>query len=206
MGKSLGNFVTIRDALAKYRPGAIRFFVLSGHYRTPLDYSEDALIGASRGWERLIGPYEGLVQRLAASPAGTGTISSAASALAEDTRRRFRGAMDDDFNAPAALAVLFDFTREVNTALGMEKGPGREDLDVFADLYRELAGDVLGVLPGKGAVSGERETPLIRLLADLRNEARARKDWALSDAIRDRLGKIGVLLEDGKDGTTWKIQ
>jgi len=206
MGKSLGNFVTIRDALAKYRPGAIRFFVLSGHYRTPLDYSEDALIGASRGWERLIGPYEGLVQRLAASPAGTGTISSAASALAEDTRRRFREAMDDDFNAPAALAVLFDFTREVNTALGMEKVPGREDLDVFADLYRELAGDVLGVLPGKGAASGERETPLIRLLGELRNEARARKDWALSDAIRDRLGKIGVLLEDGKDGTTWKIQ
>jgi cysteinyl-tRNA synthetase len=114
--------------------------------------------------------------------------------------------MDDDFNAPAALAVLFDFTREVNTALGMEKVPGREDLDVFADLYRELAGDVLGVLPGKGAASGERETPLIRLLGELRNEARARKDWALSDAIRDRLGKIGVLLEDGKDGTTWKIQ
>ena len=206
MGKSLGNFVTIRDALAKYRPGAIRFFILSGHYRSPLDYSEDALIGASRGWERLIGPYEGLVQRLAAAPAESGKISSAASTLAEDVRRRFRAAMDDDFNAPAALAVLFDLTREVNTGLGMEKGPGREDLEAFLGLYRELAGGVLGVLPLKGAASGDRESPLIRLLMDLRNEARARKEWALSDSIRDRLAAMGIVLEDGKDGTTWKIQ
>jgi cysteinyl-tRNA synthetase len=206
MGKSLGNYVTIRDALAKYRPGAIRFFVLSGHYRTPLDYSEDAMIGASRGWERLIGPYEGLTQRLAESPAEAGAISSAAYALIEDVRRRFREAMDDDFNAPAGLAVLFDFTREVNNALGMDTRPGREDLEAYAGLYRELAGDVLGVLPGKGIASGEREAPLIRLLIDLRNEVRARKDWALSDSIRDRLGKIGVLLEDSKDGTKWKTQ
>jgi cysteinyl-tRNA synthetase len=206
MSKSLNNFVSIRDALASHRPEAIRFFILSGHYRSPLDYSEDALSGASRGWERLIAPYEGLVQRLAASTAGNGTISSAASTLTDDVRRRFREAMDDDFNAPAALAVLFDFTREVNTGLGMEKGPGREDLEEFARLYRELAGDVLGLLPGKGTASGEREAPLIRLLAELRNEARARKEWALSDSIRDRLGKIGILLEDSKDGTTWKIQ
>ncbi len=114
--------------------------------------------------------------------------------------------MDDDFNAPAALAVLFDFTREVNSGLAMEKGPGREDLEAFARLYRELAGDVLGVLPKKGSGSGDRESPLIRLLADLRNEARARKEWALSDSIRERLSRMGIILEDGKDGTTWKIQ
>lgn len=206
MGKSLGNYVTIRDALAKYRPEAIRFLILSGHYRSPLDYSEDALVGASRGWEHLVGPYEGLVQRLAALPVAGGDISSAASTLVEDVRRRFREAMDEDFNAPAALAVLFDFTREVNSGLGMEKGPGREDLEAFARLYRELASDVLGVLPKKGPASGDRESPLIRLLMDLRNEARARKDWALSDSIRDRLAKVGIVLEDGKDGTTWKIQ
>jgi cysteinyl-tRNA synthetase len=206
MSKSLNNFITIRDSLAKYHPEAIRFFILSGHYRSPLDYSEDALIGASHGWEHLIGPYEGLVQRLAALPAAGVDISSAASTLVEDVRRRFREAMDDDFNAPAALAVLFDFTREVNSNLGMEKGPGREDLESFARLYRELAGDVLGVLPKKRPASGDRESPLIRLLMDLRNEARARKDWALSDSIRDRLAKIGIVLEDGKDGTTWKIQ
>jgi cysteinyl-tRNA synthetase len=206
MGKSLGNFVTIRDALTKYRPGAIRFFVLSGLYRSPLDYSDDALSGASRGWERLVGPYEAITQRLAAMPGGSGSISSAVSALADDVRRRFRQAMDDDFNAPAAVAVLFDFAREVNNALGAASGLGREDLEAFAGLYRELAGDVLGLLPVKGGASGEKEAPLIRLLIELRNEARARKEWALSDAIRDRLGQIGILLEDGKDGTTWKNQ
>jgi cysteinyl-tRNA synthetase len=79
-------------------------------------------------------------------------------------------------------------------------------LEAFLGLYRELAGGVLGVLPLKGAASGDRESPLIRLLMDLRNEARARKEWALSDSIRDRLAAMGIVLEDGKDGTTWKIQ
>jgi cysteinyl-tRNA synthetase len=208
MSKSLNNFVSIRDALAKYRAPTIRFFILSGHYRSPLDYSEEALAGAQRGWERLAGPYVTLLQRLAASaslPSGDNE-SSAVSSLLEDVRRKFCEAMDDDFNAPAALAVLFDFTREVNTSLGSVHGPGQKDLELFAGLYRELVGGVLGLLPEATTASAERESSLIRLLVGLRNEARARKDWALSDAIRDRLTSIGVVLEDGKEGTTWKIQ
>jgi cysteinyl-tRNA synthetase len=114
--------------------------------------------------------------------------------------------MDDDFNAPAAMAVLFDFAREINTSLGMEKGPVRKDLESFITLYRELAGDVLGLLPKGESASLERESAMIQLLVDLRREARARKEWALSDAIRDRLAGIGVILEDGKESTTWKIQ
>jgi cysteinyl-tRNA synthetase len=205
MSKSLNNFVSIREILEKYRPEAIRFFILSGRYGSPLDFSDDALAGARNGWDRLVGPYAALEQRLEALPAAGGTISSAASGLTEEFRRRFREAMDDDFNAPAAVAVLFDFTREVNNALGMEKGPGREDWEEFIRLYRELAGDVLGLLPAKGSAYGEKESSLIRLLVELRNEARKRKEWALSDSIRDRLAKIGILLEDGKDGTTWKM-
>ncbi len=207
MSKSLNNFVSIRDALAKCRAQSIRFFVLSGHYRSPLDYSAEALEGAQRGWERLIGPYDTLRQRLAAaeSSASSEEQSSAASTLMEDVRRRFREAMDDDFNVPAALAVLFEFTREINTSLGSAKGPGRSDLELFAALYRELAGDVLGLLPERADASAERESSLIRLLIDLREEARARKEWALSDAIRERLAAIGIILEDGKEGTTWRI-
>jgi cysteinyl-tRNA synthetase len=207
MSKSLNNFVSIQDALAKYRAQTIRFFILSGHYRSPLDYSEAALEGAARGWERLTGAYTAIQQRLSApGPADVNTESSAASGLLEDVRQRFRAAMDDDFNAPAALSVLFDFTREVNTGLGSAKGPGRRDLELFAALYRELAGDVLGLLPENGGASAERESSLLRLLVELRKEARARKDFAISDAIRDRLAAMGVILEDGKDGTTWKIQ
>ncbi|MBN1438288.1 MAG: cysteine--tRNA ligase [Anaerolineales bacterium] len=207
MSKSLNNFVSLQDALARFRPEAIRFFILSGNYRSPLDYSEEAMRGAVRGWERLVGPYAALVQRLAAPEAGDPTQSSAASALAEDVRRRFREAMDEDFNAPAAIAALFEFTREVNTGLGTDKGFRRKDQELFAALYRELAGDVLGLLPrGDGGSSPDREASLIRLLVGLRDEARARKDWTLSDSIRKRLEDIGVMLEDGKEGTTWKIQ
>jgi len=206
MSKSLNNFVSLRDALASYRPEAIRFFILSGNYRSPLDYSEDAMQGAVRGWERLIGPYAALQQRLAAPGTEGPAISSAALTLIDDVRGAFRRAMDEDFNAPGALAALFDFTREVNVRLAAEKGPGRADLEAFAALYRELAGDVLGLIPGRGASEGGKEPALINLLIELRNEARARKDWKLSDSIRDRLSQIGVALEDGKDGTTWKIQ
>jgi len=206
MSKSLNNFVSLRDALMAYRPEAIRFFILSGNYRSPLDYSEEAMQGASRGWERLVGGYPALLQRLAALPPQNGPVSSAASGLAGDIRDRFRRAMDEDFNAPAAIAVLFDFTREVNIRLAAEPAPGQKDLEEYAALYRELAGDVLGLLPKADAGSRARESSLIQLLAALRHEARARKDWALSDSIRDRLAEIGVTLEDGKDGTTWKTQ
>ena len=206
MSKSLNNFVPLRDALARYRPEAIRFFILSGNYRSPLDYSEEGMAGASRGWERLVGPYLALLQRAAAPEPEDPIQSSAAFNLVEDVRRRFRQAMDEDFNAPAAIAVLFDFTREVNTCLGSEKGPGHKDLELFAALYRELAGDVLGMLPKRDSGSGARESSLIQLLVELRKEARVRKEWALSDAIRDRLAGIGIILEDGKEGTTWKIQ
>jgi cysteinyl-tRNA synthetase len=206
MSKSLNNFVSLRDALAQYRPEAIRFFIMSGNYRSPVDYSEDAMRGAVNGWERLIGPYTALVQRLAASAVRDTELSSSANQLIEETRRRFREAMDDDFNAPGAIAALFDFTREVNVALGSQKGPERNDLESFAALYRELAGDVLGLFPAKSAGDGGKESSLIQLLISLRNEARERKDWTLSDAIRDRMEEIGILLEDGKDGTIWKYQ
>jgi cysteinyl-tRNA synthetase len=207
MSKSLNNFISIRDALAKCRAPAIRFFILSGHYRSPLDYSDDALAGAQRGWERLVGPYTALLQRIvAAPPPFNPDESSAVSPLLEDVRRRFREAMDDDFNAPAALAVLFDFARDVNASLASGNHPGRQDLELFAALYRELAGDVLGLLTEGENASPERESSLIRLLVNLRDEARARKDWPLSDSIRDRLTSIGISLEDGKTGTTWKIQ
>jgi cysteinyl-tRNA synthetase len=206
MSKSLNNFISLKDALARYRPEAIRFFILSGLYRSPMDYSEEAMQGAGRGLERLVGGYPALVRRAAALPPQDTPISSAASDLAEDVRRRFRQAMDEDFNTPAAIAVLFDFTREVNIRLSAENAPGRNELEQYTALYRELAGDVLGVLPKGDAGSQARESSLVQLLVTLRNEARARKEWAVSDSIRDRLAEIGVVLEDGKEGTTWKVQ
>jgi cysteinyl-tRNA synthetase len=124
----------------------------------------------------------------------------------QEIRRRFRAAMDDDFNAPAALAVLFDLAKEVNIGLAAETPVAPEVWSAYAGLYRELAGDVLGLLPTGDAANADREDSLMQLLIELRREARANKNWALSDAIRDRLVDIGIILEDGKDGTAWKIR
>jgi cysteinyl-tRNA synthetase len=205
MSKSLNNFVSIRDMLSRYKPQVARFFILSGHYRSPLDYSEEAIQSAQRGWERLVGPYLALRHR--AQSAGLAEAESlAASETITSIRTRFQAAMDDDFNAPAALAVLFDFSREVNIALSAEAHPSTGLWDSYAALYRELAGDVLGLLPAAESASADRENALVRMLIQLRREARAEKNWALSDAIRDRMADIGIDLEDGKDDTAWKIR
>ncbi|MFQ5419064.1 MAG: DALR domain-containing protein [Anaerolineae bacterium] len=114
--------------------------------------------------------------------------------------------MNDDFNAPAALAVLQELTRQVNTLVN-EKGPHTKgSLAAIDQLYRELGGDVLGIIPEQAESGGsaEREDGLVRLLIDLRAQARAEKNWALSDQIRDRLKELGVVLEDRPDGTIWK--
>ena len=205
--KSLGNSVTIGQALQQYPAEVLRFFILSSHYRSPIDYSEDALVGAARGWERLIAPALA-AERALRQPERLEQDAVDFSDRLEYARAEFSAAMNDDFNAPAALAALFDLTKDVNTLLAEHPRPDDDTPHTIAALYRELAGDVLGLLPVKSGASGAsaaREEKLIRLLADIRAEARERKDFATSDKIREQLGEAGVTLEDGKSGTTWKI-
>jgi cysteinyl-tRNA synthetase len=209
MSKSLGNFTTIKDLLKRYKPEALRFFILSGHYRNPIDFSDGALEAASKGWERLTAPALAVRERLmaaGAAPDGAGPGAEVA-ALVAGIKRRCLDALDDDFNAPMAVAALFDFSRSVNTLFSGATQPGPADLAAIDGLYREIGGQVLGIVPEQAAsgASAEREAALIRLLIELRAEARQHKDFALADAIRERVGKLGVVLEDGKDGTIWKI-
>jgi len=206
MSKSLGNVLTVKDALKRCKPQALRFFILSGHYHSPIDFSEEALAAAAKGWERAIGPALAVRERLRSPSLREDADDSLTAAIAE-TKGKFVEAMADDFNAPAAIAVLFDFAKVANTLLNAEAAPGRASLEAVDALYRELAGQVLGILPEATTTteSAEREAGLIRLLIEMRAEARKRKDFAQSDAIRDRLKEIGVILEDGKEGTTWKI-
>ena len=208
MSKSLGNFTTIKDLLKRFKPEALRFFILSGHYRNPIDFSDTALEAASKGWERLVGPALAVRERLRAAPAADGAAAEV-EGLVADTRQRALAALDDDFNAPAALAALFDFSRGVNALLNVEGGatPNRAALEAIDSLYREIGGQVLGIVPEQAAADtgrAEREAGLIRLLIALRAEARQRKDYALADSIRDRVKETGVVLEDGKEGTTWR--
>ena len=205
MGKSLGNFVTIKDALQRHEPMAIRFFILSSHYRSPTDFSEAALEAASKGLERLYGAVKLVRDRLAT--AEDSGADAAFQKVMDEHKARFIEAMDDDFNTPQALAVLFDLTRDVNTLLNSEEPVSRGTLEAIDDLYRELGGDVLGIIPDQlpEEAGAGLEDALMQILIDLRQEFRQAKDWAKADAIRDRLAEVGIALEDGPDGTRWRL-
>ena len=205
MSKSLGNSITIKDALQRHAAEVLRFFVLSGHYSNPIDVSDMALGAAQRGWERLTVPVRIVRQRL--QQAGIAPQDDLDfSGVLDQARQAFRAGMDDDFNAPAALAALFELTRQVNAMLAAGPQPGRATLAAIDAVYSELGGGVLGVIPQSTAASGDaaREAGLVQLLIEMRMQARARKDFAASDNIRDSLRALGIVLEDGKDGTTWK--
>jgi cysteinyl-tRNA synthetase len=205
MGKSLGNFVTIKDALQRHEPMTIRFFILSSHYRSPTDFSEAALEAAGKGLERLYGAVRLVRDRLAT--AEDGGADAAFQQVLDEHKARFTEAMDDDFNTPQALAALFDLTKEVNTLLNSGEPVSRGTLEAIDGLYRELGGDVLGIIPDRLPEEAEAglEGALVQILIDLRQEFRQAKDWAKADAIRDRLAEVGIALEDSPEGTRWRL-
>jgi cysteinyl-tRNA synthetase len=206
MSKSLGNTLIISEALKRWSPEAIRTFLLSTHYSNPVDFSEPAVESARKGWQRIWGAVSLTREQKRTAPEGE--ASEGVLAILDETRTRFKELMDDDFNAPAGLATLQDLTRQVNSLLNEDEPLTTGTLQAIDELYQELGGDVLGIIPsdGRGTASIERESGLIRLLVDLRAEARAAKDWATADKIRDQLSELGVILEDRPDGTVWKVE
>lgn len=207
MSKSLGNFVTIKDALKTYRPEALRLFILSSHYSSPVDYSKAALEAAQSGWERLMGAVR--LTRYMLQDAPDGDAAAGFEMVLDEHKTRFMTAMDDDFNAPAALGVLYDLNREVNTLLNSGEAVGRPILDAIEQAYLELGGGILGIIPAEVNETGmdsARQDGLIQILIEMRNEARAHKDFAAADNIRTRLADLGVMLEDRPDGTVYKVQ
>jgi len=203
MGKSLGNFVTIKDALKRFPPMAVRFLVLSSHYRSPLDFSEEALSAAERGLDRLYAAIREVRARMREAESGEpegGFMEKLKAAKAV-----FLEAMDDDFNTAGAVGVLFDLTRAVNSLLHSGQRIHRQTWVAIDAFYIALGGDILGIVPEtfEEADRSDLEEPLMMLLIDVREELRRAKQWALSDTIRDRLSGIDVVLEDGPEGTVW---
>ena len=186
MSKSLGNIITIRDALERYGADGLRIFVLTAHYRAPLSYSEESLESGKRAAERL--------RTAATLPDPDGPPSDI---KPDEFRQRFVDAMDDDLNTAAALASLFDLAREINRA----RDEGRSVREGQA-MLRMLAG-VLGLTLQEREASGGAE-PFIDLLMQLRNDLRAAKQFQLADTVRDRLAELGITLEDGAEGTRWR--
>lgn len=192
MSKSLDNFFTIRDVLSHYDSETVRYFLMSGHYRSQLNYSEENLNQARSALERLYTALRGL-------------DTNAEPAAADEYVSRFTDAMNDDFNTPEAYSVLFDMAREVNRIKS-------EDIQVASKLgalMRELA-DVIGILHQdpdaflKGDSGNDDEVAEIEALIKLRNDSRAAKDWANADLARNKLTEMGIVLEDGPEGTTWR--
>ncbi|MGM7932051.1 cysteine--tRNA ligase [Yersinia enterocolitica] len=193
MSKSLNNFFTIRDVLAYYDAETVRYFLMSGHYRSQLNYSEENLKQARASLERLYTALRGTDEN--ATPAGGAEFEA-----------RFRAAMDDDFNTPEAYSVLFDIAREVNRL----KTENMTAANALAAELRKLA-HVLGLLEQdpelflqSGAQTDDDEVAKIEALIKQRNDARSSKDWALADSARDQLNELGIVLEDGPQGTTWR--
>jgi cysteinyl-tRNA synthetase len=205
MSKSVGNTLNIQDALQRWKPEAIRAFILSSHYSNPIDFSDEAIEAAYKGWQRIWGAVSLTRDRL--RDAAEGEAEESILRMSEVARASFIEKMDDDFNTPAALAVLQEFTRRVNALLNEERPLTRATLETIDHLYRELGGEVLGIVPeqARSEANAGREDGLVRLLIELRAQARGNKDWATSDRIRDQLKGLGIILEDRADGTTWKL-
>jgi cysteinyl-tRNA synthetase len=207
MSKSLGNVVRIKDALQRYRPQAIRLFILSSHYRSPIDYSEEAMEAAEKGLDRLWNTVIEVRERLARGDAPESAEPEAFMEEIQRARRAFLEAMDDDFSTPEALSVLFEFSKAVNGLLFGGATVGRPVLEAIDAVYRELGGQVLGLIPDeiRPDVPSDLVAGLVQLLIELRAEARRQRDFARADQIRERLRALGILLEDRPDGTVWRM-
>jgi len=206
MSKSLGNFITLKEAFKRYSPLTVRFFLLNSHYRSPVDFSEGAMKAASRGLERLHRAVGEVRRRLKST--GSEATDEAFVAMLEEYKGRFLEAMDDDFNTPVALSALFEMTKDVNALLSSEEEIGRGTLKAIDGLYRELGGKILGIipdeLPEEKALGLERD--LIELLIEIRQRLREAKRWDLADEIRARMADLGITLEDGPEGTRWRVR
>ncbi len=186
MSKSIGNIVTVGEALSSYSPDALRLFFLSSHYRAPLLYTEANVAGQERALERL---------KNAVRPASAASVGSTIDG--SPAKAQFVEAMDDDFNTPRALAAMFDLAREINR--GKDEGA---DVLGAQDTLRELSG-VLGIsLDETAETSGAG--PFVQMLVNVRTELRAARQFDIADSIRDRLSELGVTIEDTPEGTEWR--
>ncbi len=208
MGKSLGNFITLEELFEgtnslleqAYSPMTIRLFILQAHYRSTLDFSNEALQAAEKGLDRLMKGYEAL-SKIKTSESSSVDVS--------DLEARCRAAMDDDLNTPMVVSTLFDFVRQINQIVDGKQTITVEDLATLKATFEFYAFKVLGLCDEKaagGATSKDYVTPLVDAMMKMRQEAKEAKDWAASDKIRDTLLEAGIRVKDRKDGYDWELE
>lgn len=209
MGKSLGNFITLaqffsgeHESLTQaYSPMTIRFFILQAHYRSTVDFSNEALQASEKGLARLM---EGVANLKRITPVAGGSVEMA---YVDELRRKCYEAMSDDLNSPIVISHLFDACRVINTVVDKKATMAPDVLAALTDVFHTFAFDILGLKEETGGGSGREEAfgKVVDMLLEQRMIAKANKDWATSDKIRDSLAELGFEVKDTKDGFTWKL-
>jgi cysteinyl-tRNA synthetase len=206
MGKSLGNFITLfeffngdnKNLEKAYSAMTIRFFILQAHYRSTVDFSNEALQAAEKGLERLMDAVHSLDK---IKPGNTTSVQI------NDLREKCYDAMDDDLNTPIVIAHLFDASRIINQLADGKATITTEDLDSLKETFHIFCFDILGLQEEHASNAGREEAfaGAVNLLLAERQEAKANKDWAKSDRIRNELSSLGFEIKDGKNGAEWKL-
>ena len=212
MGKSYNNFITLpqffageHERLEKgYAPMVIRFFILQAHYRSTVDFSNDALQAAEKGLERLLDAVHALDN---IQPEANGSVDMK---FVDELRQKCYDALNDDLNSPIVISHLFDATKTINQIVDKKATIAADALEALKQVFRTFAFDILGLRDeaGSGAANADREEAfgkVVDMLLEQRNKAKANKDWATSDAIRDNLAALGFEVKDTKDGFSWKL-
>ena len=207
MARSLGNFITLDELFAgahdmleqAYTPMTIRFFILQAHYRSTINFSNEALQASEKGLERLMTAMQTLSE-LSASAESTLDFSS--------IREKCFDALNDDLNSPIAIAHLFDGVKMINSVKAGSEKISAQDLEALKSFYNTMVFDILGLKAEAAPESGNNEvlSRAVELLIQLRKDAKANKDWGTADKIRDELNSIGIELKDTKDGVDWNLK
>lgn len=207
MGKSLGNFITLDQFFTgdhkllsqPFSPMTIRFFILQAHYRSTLDFSNDALIAAEKAYQRLSEGWENLNRII---PGTDSTVDI------KNLREKCYEAMNDDLSSPIVISYLFDAVRIINTILSGKASINETDLQELKDIFQTFMFDILGLKVENSTMSNasnEAYEKAVDLLLDVRQEAKSHKDWQTADFIRNKLSEIGFEIKDTKDGAEWKL-
>ena len=211
MGKSLNNFITLEQFFTgnhetlqqAYSPMTIRFFILSAHYRGTVDFSNEALQAAQKGYEKLMNGIEDLKHIQTAKTSDENTKK-----FVSTLRQKCYDAMNDDLMTPAVISNLFEACHIVNLLIDHKAQISEEDLKELSETMHLFAFDILGLINERGANNDAREAAygkVVDMVLDLRAKAKANKDWAVSDQIRNALAEAGFQVKDTKDGVTWKL-
>ena len=206
MGKSLGNFITLdqfftgdHPSLAQaYSPMTIRFFILMAHYRSTVDFSNEALQAAEKGLNRLLEAYNN-IQKI--TPSAKSTVDVA------PLRQKMFDAMNDDLNSPIVISHLFECANIINRVIAGNDTIDAASLEELKAVMSLFMFDILGLKNSEAAAGGNDETygQVVDMVLQLRNQAKANKDWATADLIRNRLAELGFQVKDTKDGVEWKL-